>query len=295
VSIFTYIAYGLEVYSSKPIPGLLRGRAKERIEILFGRVDWPESAEKLKGVYITPQEAYLYWAAQGTFLVRGGREIILDPAPGVAEEILHLILLGPCLAILLHQRGLMVLHASGIVRNGGAILFLAESGLGKSTLAAAMYAKGYRLVADDVVPIDGQGPIPLVFPGFPQLRVHPEAILKLGGNPKTLSRVLPKEGKCLLRAERGFSQYPLPLKRIYVLAEGLNAAAEEICLQEALIELVRHTYRIRDMHAVKGLTNFLQCGSLANHVRIRRLRSPRGLGGLPELIRVLEQDLETDR
>lgn len=44
---------------------------------------------------------------------------------------------------------LLLLHASGVARDGAAILFSADSGSGKSTLAAALALDGWRLLSDE--------------------------------------------------------------------------------------------------------------------------------------------------
>src|SRR3989454_2089338 len=54
------------------------------------------------------------------FRSREGREIVVEPAPGVDAGTLRLFLLGPVRAVLLHQRGFLVLHASAVVLDGGA-------------------------------------------------------------------------------------------------------------------------------------------------------------------------------
>jgi ABC-type glutathione transport system ATPase component len=89
----------------------------------------------------------------GAFLVRGGREIMIDAVPGVDARTLRLSLLGPALALVLHQRGRFVLHASTVAVAGSAIAFLGEKGWGKSTIAAALYLalEAVELTAGDEV------------------------------------------------------------------------------------------------------------------------------------------------
>ena len=48
-----------------------------------------------------------------------------------------------------------VFHASAISAQNKSILFLGDSGSGKSTICAILMASGYNLVADDFVPVDG--------------------------------------------------------------------------------------------------------------------------------------------
>src|SRR5207245_2121597 len=115
--------------------------------------------------------AALYWQEVGAFQITAGREIIVEPASGVEARVLRLFLLGPALALLLVQRGLLVLHASAVEVAGRAIAFLGESGQGKSTTAAAFHACGHPVVADDVVAVQIEDGGPLIYPGLPQLNL----------------------------------------------------------------------------------------------------------------------------
>ena len=66
---------------------------------------------------------------------------------------------------------------------------------------------------------------------------------------------------------------PLLLRRIYVLAEGQANEIEPLRPQEALVELVRHSYVARLLEATgTASSHFLQCASLANRVPICRLK-----------------------
>ena len=62
-----------------------------------------------------------------------------DPAPGrdLYESDVRVFLLGSCIGALLHQRGILVLHAGAIHTDKGAVLFTGPWGIGKSTLLAA--------------------------------------------------------------------------------------------------------------------------------------------------------------
>ena len=52
------------------------------------------------------------------------------------------------------QEWMAVFHASAIRKGQHSILFLGDSGSGKSTVAALLMANGYSLLADDFVPVD---------------------------------------------------------------------------------------------------------------------------------------------
>jgi hypothetical protein len=87
------------------------------------------------------------------------------------------ILAGPALVLALALRGIWCLHASAALFNGNLIVFLGESGQGKSTLAAFLAADnpGWRLASDDILPVTlGPGGV-TTWPRFPQLKLPGEA------------------------------------------------------------------------------------------------------------------------
>jgi hypothetical protein len=57
-----------------------------------------------------------------------------------------------------------VFHASAITKGGQCVLFLGDSGSGKSTISALLMANGYDLLADDFVPVDGSSSEVFFFP-----------------------------------------------------------------------------------------------------------------------------------
>src|SRR5205085_11497996 len=102
-------------------------------------------------------EIYERFADAGAFLMRAGREIVVDPAEGVSGDVLRLYLLGPVLALALHQRGWLMLHASAVAMGQQAVAFLGGSGWGKSTMAGVLHQRGHALVADDFVAVPAEG------------------------------------------------------------------------------------------------------------------------------------------
>ena len=196
----------------------------------------------------------------------------IDPAPGVEERLLRLSLLGPALALILHQRGLLVMHASVVARGDRAVAFLGKNGWGKSTIAAALHTKGYDLVTDDVAAVRFDADGPHVFPSFPQMKLWPEAATLLGSSLDSLPILHPDFDKRGWRAERGFSSAPRRLERVYALAAGPAPAIEAMEPREACFELLGHWYG----HRFGG--GLLQNGAAArifSSARRSRIRSPR--------------------
>ena len=223
--------------------------------------------------------------------MRGGREIVVDPVPGVEEALLRLVILGPVLGALLQQRGQLVLHGSAVAIADGAVAFLGDKGWGKSTVAAALYSRGYGIVADDITAVDVSTGCPMVQPGFPQLKIWPDTAVSLGDALETLPQLHSQSEKRARRVDRGFPQAPLPLRAIYVLAQGTTPKLEPLAFGKAFLELVRHSYRTELLGANGASSHFLQCASITKSTRIRYLRIPRSLSILPDVARLVEEDV----
>jgi hypothetical protein len=292
----TYLAYGLGIRSALPLPELVPHGATTDVVIRLGKVPGVPAAARRQRSYARANAtvAHLSWPDVGVFRIRHGCEILVEPAPEVEERVLRLFLLGPALAMLLSQRGLLVLHASAVALEGGAVAFLGESGRGKSTTAAAFYARGYDVVADDVVAVLMERGCPVVFPGFPQLKLWPEVVASLGDAVETLARLHPHREKRARRVADQFSSQRLPLKALYVLSEGPGLEIEHLRAREAIIELVRHSYAAQMIRSLGAGPHLVQCAGVAGAAPIRRLWRPPSLQQLPALVRSVTEDLACD-
>ena len=226
-------------------------------------------------------------------MIQGGRQISIDADSRADHRLIRLFLLGPVLALLLHQRKFLAIHASAVSLGGEAVAFVGEKGMGKSTMAAALHARGHALVADDLVAIDTTAARPLAYPGFPQLKLFPESAALLDGDPGQLPKVHPEFDKRARRAIEGFPIQPLPLRRIFVLADGDVEAIEPLSARDGFMELVRHSYLLGWINATgTAAMHFRQATSLASRVPVARLIRRRSLHELPRVAQLLEDELE---
>jgi hypothetical protein len=297
---FCYTAYGLGIHSFLPLPELISEEKNADVVFRLGRVNGSnlhtvDEAHRFKAA---SNEAYYFMEGVGSFLARGGQEIIVDPRPEADDRVVRLCLLGPALALILHQRQRLLLHASAVAVGDKAIVFLGGQGWGKSTLAAALHVRGCKMLADDVTAIQMDSDCPKVLPGFPQFKLWPDAVTALGDSPERLPLLHPDFAKRALRVTAGFPHGPLPLKQVYVLATGEYLEIESLRPQEALLELIRHSYAARFgnhlLRATGIATHFKQCTGLVQNARLYRFRRPASLSVIDEHVRMLIHEFSRD-
>ncbi|MEI2581628.1 hypothetical protein [Scytonema sp. PRP1] len=282
-----YHAYNICIASELPLPELMQSEGKPDVIVQFGKINDTRETQHDGGNTFQGEVAEV-----GKFFIQRGREVVIDPVLGVEEALLRTILLGPILSILLRQRGLLVLHASCVDINNKAVAFMGGSGWGKSTLAAAFHTKGYDILTDDVMPIEFVSDSPIVIPAYPQFKLFPEAVASLGQDTERLSPVFQNSPKLSYKFERGFQQTPLPLQRIYVLDKGSAHKITKLQPQEAFVELVRHTRAISLVTNPQFVTSHMRlCSELIKNVTFCRFTRKPSLTDLPELVKLIEDDL----
>jgi hypothetical protein len=287
---FLYNTYDFCLESELVLPELLTTNAIPQVSVRLGEVKLPTSKQPNRPDSLTAETEV------GKFFISAGREIVIEPAPRVEEAKLRLFLLGPIMALLLRQRGHLVLHASGVAINGGVVAFLGDAGWGKSTLAQAWCQRGYKLITDDVMSVQINPQHCLVWPSYPQVKLWPEAASSLGYVLESLPLLFSQSTKLIHRQENGFSHTPLPLKQIYILGGASpQHQIEPLPPQQAFLWLVRHSRAMQipnspDLDAL----HFRQCAELVKCIPIRRLQRQYNLASLPELINLIEADLTED-
>jgi hypothetical protein len=300
---YFYQAYTLRLRSSFPLLELLPTPPTDPVDVDVSTV--PEAypgLEMLQPVQIVPEGVVYRLYPVGVVFVRQDHEIVLQTIPESDPAQVSDLIVNHAMALILHQRGQFVLHASAVAVDGGAVAFAGASGLGKSTTAAVFDQQGYRMLSDDIVAINAQPAHPVVFPAFPQVKLLPDAVASLYGVSDALPLHAQDGGKRVFRRDTVFPQTPLPLKAIYLLDRGDHTYIEPVPARQALIELFPHSYiarqvRLYGVDLLKGThteaAHFTNSARIASRVPIRRLRrsfAPGELAALPELICA---DLET--
>jgi hypothetical protein len=241
-----YALFGLKIASEIPLGPLPPGRKDAAADVVIAYGAAPAGAHP-PGYSLGEAGTILHILKVGTFLIREGREILVSPAPGASDRNIRLYLLGSAFGALLHQRGLMPLHANAIEMDGRAIAFCGHSGAGKSTLAAWFHDRGYGIFADDVCVIgaDPSG-APLAYPGLPRLRLWREALEASGRAADHYDRSFDEMDKYDVPTAGAGSPAPMKLAAIYLLrqaGEGAEPRIDRLGGVDMVEALVSNTYR----------------------------------------------------
>ena len=293
---YFHTAYGLGIQSVFPLPELhAPAEALSDITIIPGDLsEFPVEEDKESSFRQIADGHFLHWNSAGRFTVRGGREIIVDALPGVESDLLRLPLLGTVLATALHQRGLLILHGSAVMIDGGVVVFAGSSGQGKSTMTAALQRRGHQLVTDDIVAIEfDQNQCPRVWPSFSRIKLWPDAISALGFDPEDHPKINSWVEKRSYHPDSDFSLNAVPLRAIYFLERG-ELGIEPLSGQAALLEMLRNTYLSAFGRSMLGDTEarqLQQCVHIVRQVPLHILRRPRDLALLPSVADLVEETL----
>lgn len=292
-----YYSHGLSINSTFPFPEMKQGYNKSDVEVHYGTLEVPISGinfeKELDGIkiLIKNRQTYFIWNNICFCRISNGKEIIINNSIEIEENLLKTLILGPVFATLLHQLGRLVLHASAVNINNSAIAFLGPRGRGKSTTSLALCKNGYDLLSDDVLSIDIDKNVPLVFPSYPRIKLYPEVIKNIKEDPYSMPQVYPNTDKRSYQVLNNYSDTSMPLKSIYIIEESNKTAIEDINPKDSLIELVKYSFCLNIFNKNDLSDNLNQCSKIINNILVKKLKIKRSLEDLPKLAETIEKDV----
>jgi hypothetical protein len=270
-----YRLFGLSVHSEVQLPELVADPGAGAPDVRIRLRTIASAPDAPAGLHIEGDEALLVIPSVGRFLTRGGREMLIEPAANVSSRNLRLYLLGSAFAAILHQRGLLPLHANAVVVEGRAIGFMGHPGAGKSTLAAWFHDRGFDVLADDVCVVTaGPGGAPLAHPGIPRLRLWREALEAGGRDASAYERSFDDMDKYTVPTDLERALPAVPLSHLYLLEKAEDGPSVTRLEGSAAVEaMIANTYRGAYVRLM-GLTrqHLLACAELARTVPVFRAR-----------------------
>jgi hypothetical protein len=211
------------------------------------------------------------------FEITAGRKICVWPAAGSTQKDIEIYLYGIAWATLCHQRGVLPLHASAISSRGRIIAFAGHSGIGKSTLAAAMSSLDYEVVTDDVLPVSfDQNSVPGAWPYLRRLKLRNDCVEELALTAiEPVSETLDRE-KHFIRPKYIAEDRWSRLDRLYLLEldpTRSRVEIERLAGADAVHGLVDQTYHFNFILDSGRFGEHLAfCTRLASEILVYRLR-----------------------
>lgn len=206
--------------------------------------------------------------------------------PGADPGLIPVLAAGALIAVHLKLRHELVLHASAVQLDGRALAFVGASGMGKSTLAAALCRNGCELVADDVLRVDLTDPaVVRVYPGSTESRLRMNARQLADTAPPDAVRPT-ADGRLALRP-RACAGGPLPLAACVVPRPSRKAedvSVRRLPTSRALLRMIQFPRVVGWSEPVSAAHEFQALADLVERVPIFEASVPWGPPFRPEVL-----------
>lgn len=305
----TYRVCGLHVASSLALPGVPEVAGGEVVDVTVhprtlppGAAGWTEAVvrpihvgERTAGgapVVIADRPAgdetlrLRYAEGMRVHIAPRGDEVWCDWRAPMTDADAVTFLLGPVLGVVLRRKGLVALHASAVVIDGAAALFLGPGGSGKSTLAAACAARGLAVLAEDVVALREREGRWWVQPAYGSIRLWEDSAgMLVADRPlPPLTPTWDKRELDLASAALPMAGAAVPLGEVFVLEDFIEGASTPDCraigASELLVELIANVYVNQFATHEELARELAPLRAIASGARGYRLRPGHGGGGL---------------
>lgn len=294
-----YNLYGFKVQSAIDLGYPATGHGEPDILITFPVEIPSELPERLCSNAFEDNYQRLYWPFLGAAEIRANRHVLLTPKKNVDCSMFALAIIGPVMALLLHQREFLTLHASCVAVTGRAVSFLGDKGAGKSTMAAALIAAGHSLVADDITAVSSEDNCDVCRHAYPLMKL---SLASLSAYPQPDSQRVELVKSAI--GDKQVIKLPLveqpcsPLSALFVLKRGDECRLTRMTTEEAYSSIMRYSYPIRfgtDILRTKASKIFLTyAADLASRLPVFELTSASVLGRLTDSVNLIEQAIKDD-
>ncbi|BCL59651.1 hypothetical protein DGMP_03440 [Desulfomarina profundi] len=291
---YFYTVYGYTLRSDFLLPGFPESRSLQSQLIIEKQPGFSPETFPDKSLTLTLRGdnfLNITWHGVASYTVYDGSQVSV-----IREQNSHpALVLQPFYSIvpasILNQNKLFVLHGNCVEVNGSTIALIGAKGQGKSTLTAALLAKGHRLVADDVTAIDTESLRPQVLPGIPNLKVWADTAKATGINLSKLKKINPYIEKYNYVLPNHFCNRKLPLETIIFLQEGKEVKIEKTQASQGMLYLIGNHYLSRYPQVFTAKEHkriFEQSAFLSRTTRLLTLNYPKNLKVLNTVTSLIE-------
>ena len=288
-------AFGPFLFQSEIDLGELRLPLRDEgsvVRIRLGAVSpGPDEKALGNGVSASAARCTLEVPRLANFQVTAGRDVVVELAEGAAMTDVRGYLTGWVFGALCHQVGLLPLHSSAIAYGLRATAFLADSGVGKSTLAAFCERRGASVLSDDICLLEPAGGKRMqIVPVASWLKLWRGSLEQLGEEPEEANRTFSDEDK-FRRYLEPVSAPGIEVRHLVFLERGGAAPAlEAIGTAEAMARMLRNVY-LGYLLAPMGRTAaaFALCARVLAQAEAHVLTAPWGWEAVEATLDLLEE------
>jgi hypothetical protein len=144
----------------------------------FGSADWlSPRGENLPFYSNDNSYHWLRFPALADFRISADtKEVLCYPVPGIPVETIRHLLLDQVLPCCLAYDGKIMLHASAVQLEQGLLVFIGDSGVGKSTLAGNFHQAGSPAISDDCLWVKENEDQIVAVPSYGGLRLWEDSL-----------------------------------------------------------------------------------------------------------------------
>lgn len=266
-----------------------------------------ESIDLVIGAVNAPDLAKTYWCDASQFYIEipevaryhvllADNTLRIEPHPNLTNLYpINTWLYGTVFAYILQARGYLVLHGSAVVVDNKAVIFSGDSGAGKSTTAAAMVARGYPLITDDVVALryNAAGEL-MMLPGSQRVKLWDDALVKFGRSADGLKQITNKDNKYELPIDN-YQSEEVAVAQFFELNHSSDCHTINVVQQSGhnkLSILIKNTYRYGMLRSMGKLSqHFKQVSHLAASIQVYQVTRPQDQYCLDELVQEISYKL----
>ncbi|MEI6434357.1 MAG: hypothetical protein WCP32_05890 [Bacteroidota bacterium] len=298
---YYYKAFGLIFKSCIEHPEFFAEVATSEPDCLISFGPVPHNLNKpdaVGGVYqFQGQKFILRIEHVGRYLIENGDKITIEKLPGATDRETIVFLWASAVAVLLHQRGKLIVHGSSVMLGENAIIFSGSSGSGKSTIASTFAThKGAMIISDDIsaISINSSG-LPVVLPGYPVMKLWRDSSDKLGLEWDDSRLIRERVNKMMVNINDKFLRHAVPLRQLYLLSYKNNGpvAIHEVNGYKKLELLTEKIFRKKFLKKQESgnVDIFTEASKILPKIRICTLQRLHGIVRLDETIEMIEKDL----
>lgn len=236
-----------------------------------------------------------------SYHIKNGNTITIQLEKNNVSENMALVqmyLMGTAMGALLIQRGIVPLHGSCVRKSDGTtVLFTGESGAGKSTTAAYFVSEDWRIMSDDVTPVQIKFDTVMAYPSFPQQKLWDDAVERHVLDSKKAKLLWEKDERQKF-AMHSVADFYDKKERLDCVIQLIPKEQNEITYREVFgvekaILLREHTYR-NFLYAdnTSKQIHFQQCAKMAEKLKVFQIFRPIGKVTERQIFETIEHILE---